>query len=69
MNKSRKKGKIPKFQMPWLGPLVVLKKLNNVTYQVKVNKKDVKIIHYDLIKLYGRDRWVRITSKRLVKNQ
>ena len=50
MNKSRKQGKSPKLQMRWLGPLVVLTSLNDVTYQVKVNEKDVKVIHYDLLK-------------------
>lgn len=70
MNKSRRKGKSPKLQMRWLGPLVVLKRLNDVTYQVKMNEKDVKVIHYDLLKPFeGRDipRWVRITRDRLTK--
>ena len=72
MNKSRKKGRSPKLQMRWLGPLVVLRRLNDVTYQVKMNEKDVKIIHYDLLKPYeGRDvpRWVRIARERLIRDQ
>ena len=70
MNKSRRKGRSPKMQMRWLGPLVVLKRLNDVTYQVKMNEKEVKIIHYDLLKPYeGRDipRWVRVTCDRLTR--
>ena len=39
-------------QMHWLGVLVVLKRLKYVTYQVKMNVKDVKIVHYDLLKPY-----------------
>ena len=72
MNKSRKKGRCPKMQMRWLGPLVVLKRLNDVTYQVKMNEKDVKIIHYDLLKPYeGRDipRWVSVAQARLCRDQ
>ena len=48
MNKARKKDKSPEIQMRWLGPLVVLKRLNDVTYQVKMSEKEVKIMHYDL---------------------
>ena len=50
MNKFHRKNKCPKMQMQWIGPLVVLKSLNNVTYQEKMNKKEMKIIHYDLLK-------------------
>ena len=66
MNKTRKKGKCPKMQMRWTGPLVVLKRLNDVTYQVKMNEKDMKVIHYDLLKPYeGREipRWVRVARE------
>ena len=72
MNKTRKKGKCPKMQMRWTGPLVVLKRLNDVTYQVKMNEKDMKVIHYDLLKPYeGREipRWVRVARERLLKTQ
>jgi len=70
MNKSRKKGRCPKWQMRWLGPLVVLKRLNDVTYLVKLSERDEKVIHYDLLKPYeGRDipRWVLATQERLVQ--
>ena len=71
MNKARKKGRCPKMQMRWLGPLVVLKRLNDVTYQVKMSEKVVKIIHYDLLKPYeGREvpRWVQIARERLIEH-
>ena len=67
VNKSRKKGRCPKMQMRWLGPLVVLKRLNDVTYQVKMNERDLKIIHYDLLKPFvGRDvpAWAKAAQSR-----
>ena len=68
MNKVRKKGKCPKMQMRWVGPVVVLQRLNDVTYQVKLSEKVLKVIHYDLLKPYvGRDvpRWVSSTQAKL----
>ena len=32
MNKSRRKGKSTKLQMKWLGTLIIIKRLNDVTY-------------------------------------
>ena len=58
-------------QMRWIGPLVVVKQFNDVTYMVKVNEKDSKVIHYDLLKLFvGRDvpHWVRNAQERLTCN-
>ena len=49
MNKVRKKGKCPKMQMRWIGPLVVVKRLNNVTYLVKTSEKDSEVIHCDFL--------------------
>ena len=57
--------------MQWLGPVVVIKRLNDVTYQVKMNERDVKIIHYDLLKPYeGCDipKWLCIILKKLTKS-
>ena len=62
MNKTRKKGKCPKMQDRWIGPLVVEKRLNDVTYRVRVNENSKKVVHYDLLKPYiGRDvpQWVK----------
>ena len=70
MNKSRRKGKSPKLQMRWLGPLIVIKSLNDMTYQVKMNEIDVKIIHYNLLKPYeGQEipKWVHITREKITK--
>ena len=68
INKERKKGRCPEMQMRWIGPLVVVKWLNDVTYMVKVSEKDSKVIHYDLLKPFmGRDVpcWVCITQEKL----
>ena len=50
MNQSRRKNKCPMMQMRWIGPFVVLKKLNSMTCKIKMNQKEMKIIHYDLLK-------------------
>ena len=68
--KSHRKGKCPKMKMRWIGPLVMLKKLNGVKYQVKVNEKGMKIIHYGLLKLceaWDVPYWVRIAREKLDK--
>jgi transposase InsO family protein len=72
MNKVRKKGRCPKLQMKWVGPLVVEKRLNDVTYQVRITEHDKKVIHYDLLKPYlGRDipQWVKNFQSRLKTKQ
>ena len=43
MNKVRSKGKSPKMQMRWVGPLIILKCLNDVTYQAIIGEKEVKV--------------------------
>ena len=71
MYKSKRKGKSPKLQVRWLGPLIVIKRLNDVTYQVKMNERDVKIIHYGLLKPYeGHEipKWVHIAQDKISKN-
>ena len=59
-------------QMRWIGQLVVLKRFNDVIYQVKVNEKEMRIIPYDLQKLCEAQdmaRWVGIAREKLVKKQ
>ena len=47
---------MPKNADAWIGPLIVVKQLNDVTYMVKISEKDCKVIHYDLLKPFmGRD--------------
>ena len=69
MNKSRKKGVCPKMQNRWIGPLLVLERLNDVTYRIKLNDKSEKVIHYDLLKPYiGREvpLWIKTAKNRLL---
>ena len=53
MNKVRKKGRCPKMQMRWIGPLVVVKRLNDVTYMVKVSEKDSKVTITETVRWKG----------------
>ena len=50
MKKSHRKGKCPKMQMQWIGPLVVLNRLKDITYKVKMNEKEMMFIHCNLLK-------------------
>ena len=71
-NKTRKKGKSPKMQMRWSGPLVVLERINDVTYKLKMNEKDTKIVHYDLLKPYESSEvssWAKVAKEKLTKKQ
>ena len=52
INKSRRKGRCPKLQKKWLGPVVVEQKLNDVTYRIRTSKQDSKVVHFDLLKPY-----------------
>jgi len=68
VNKERKKGKSPKLQMRWLGPMLVEDKINDVTYRIRVAEKTSKVLHYDLMKPYvGRDipGWVSNLRERV----
>ena len=37
MNQVKRKGKCPKKQMRWIGPLILIKPLNNITYFIKTS--------------------------------
>ena len=68
VNKSRRKGRCPKLQKKWLGPAVIERKVNDVTYRLRVTPTDRKVIHYDHLKpYYSRDvpEWVRDLQKKL----
>ena len=43
--------------------MLVIKRLNDMTYQVRMNERDVKIIHFDQLKPYEGSnipKWVHI---------
>ena len=71
VNKTRKKGRCPKMQQRWLGPAVIIQRINDVTYRLKVGENKAKVVHYDLLKPYkGRDvpSWVSAVQERLKGN-
>ena len=53
MNKTRRKGISPKLQARWLGPCVVIERINAVTYKLQVSRDGTKILHFDLLKPYS----------------
>lgn len=53
---QRKVGRNPKFQRPWHGPFVVVDRLNDVLYRIKLNPKSPpKVVHYNKLKPYVGD--------------
>ncbi|VDI79030.1 Hypothetical predicted protein [Mytilus galloprovincialis] len=50
---QRKVGRNPKFQRPWHGPYVVISRLNDVLYRIKMTPKSKpKVVHHDKLKRY-----------------
>ena len=52
LNESRRKGRCPKLQRKWLGPMVVEAKVNNVTYKLRLSPTKTKVVHFDKLKPY-----------------
>ena len=51
---------------------MVLERINNVTYKLKINEKETKIVHYDLLKPYESKevpKWAKTLRDKLTKNQ
>jgi len=68
LNQSRRKGRCPKLQKKWLGPMIVEAVLNDVTLKLRVNQSDTKVVHYDKVKPYeAREipRWIIPIQDRL----
>jgi hypothetical protein len=50
---QRKVGLNPKLLRPWHGPFVIIERLNDVMYRIKLSSKSKpKIVHYDKLKHY-----------------
>jgi hypothetical protein len=50
---QRKVGLNPKLQKPWHGPFVVIERLNDVMYRIKLSPKSKpKVVHHDKLKPY-----------------
>ena len=61
LNESRRKGRCPKLQKKWIGPMIVEAKVNNVTYKLRVSPTNTRVVHFDKMKPYlAREvpRWV-----------
>ena len=70
LNESRRKGKCPKLQRKWIGPMVVEAKVNNVTYKLRISPTNTRVVHFDKLKPYlAREvpRWVPPMQDKLGK--
>ena len=52
LNQSRRKGRCPKLQKKWLGPMLVETRINDVTYKLRISAHDTKIVHFEKLKRY-----------------
>ena len=66
--KARKKGKAPKLQRKWRGPLLIVDRYTDVTYLVATGLTDRRVVHFDMLKPYGgitRPFWLRRLLKEI----
>ena len=65
-NPKRKRGFCPKFQLPWDGPFVIIKRLSDVTYRIQRGVKGKpRIVHYNRLKPYKGEHaptWLKDTE-------
>lgn len=55
-NLTRKKGKSPKLQCPWLGPYKVIKRLSDVVFRIQETKTSKpKVVHINRLRPYRRE--------------
>ena len=52
LNESHRKGRCPKLQKKWIGPMIVEAKVNNVTYKLRVSSTKTRVVHFDKLKPY-----------------
>ena len=53
LDKTRKKGLSPKLNSDrWQGPFVVVRKINDLLFEIKQNKSKSKVVHHDRLKPY-----------------
>jgi hypothetical protein len=58
----RTKGKSPKLQRKWKGPLLVISRYSDVTYLLAENAVKTKVVHFDRLKPYHGEKspkWVK----------
>ena len=65
----RKEGVNPKLQSPYIGPCVIINKMNNLDYSIQIDKKGTKrLVHHNKIKPYiGNDvpKWAKAVKAKL----
>lgn len=52
LNQSRRKGRCPKLQRKWHGPMLVETRVNDVTYKLRISSTETKVVHFDKLKPY-----------------
>ena len=69
-NKAYRKGICPKLQKKWLGSVLVIQKLNDVTYRIRLSKVDTKVMPYEQLKSYRGDtvpKWAKAFRNKLIQ--
>jgi hypothetical protein len=64
--KNRTKGKCPKLERKWKGPLLVVERYSDVTYLVAEGPTKQKVIHFDRLKKYHGEKnptWMKTLMK------
>jgi hypothetical protein len=59
------KNLAPKLRRKYTGPAVITNKLNDLVYQIQINKKDKRVVHHDKLLPYlgsNRPSWAKKTS-------
>jgi ribosomal protein L21E len=73
LNEKREIGICPKLQPVYIGPIVVINKINDWILEVQVNKEGKKrILHYDKLKPYtGQEvpKWADKVSRKVTRSQ
>lgn len=70
INKSRRKGRCPKLQRKWLGPMLIETVVNDVTFKLRIARNDTKVVHYDQVKPYlgsNLPDWMETLREKLLK--
>ncbi|KAI4877894.1 hypothetical protein NFI96_002308 [Prochilodus magdalenae] len=66
-NPRRKKGRCPKLQADWEGPCVIVNRLSEVVYRVRIGRRTV-VVHRDRLAPYQPKRTVPSTPATLVED-
>jgi hypothetical protein len=53
---ERRPGLYPKFQRPWIGPITIIDRINDVLYRIKIGPKSKpRVVHHNKLKPYRGD--------------